>query len=255
MGTIVLYSVILMFAYMSSWFVYAQVVKRNDVADIAWGLGFIYLTWSLFYLTGIYSAKTSLLLIMVSLWGIRLALHISTRHKGKQEDKRYQAMRSKWSRPVLQSFTNVFMAQGFFLLLVATPLMLFFHENRPLLQWYNFIGLCIWIIGFFFESVSDFQLAQFIKNTDNKGKIMQSGLWKYSRHPNYFGEISQWWGIFLFLIPFPYWIIGAIGPITITVLILGVSGIPLLEKHYKGNKAYEKYQKQTSAFFPAPPKR
>ncbi len=239
---------------MTFWWAYAQFKKRNDVADVAWGLGFVAITGALLIRSDRFDAKSLIASAMVTIWGVRLAAHIATRHQGKPEDGRYQAMRENWKFPALQSYVSVFLTQGFFMILVALPiLLLMFSETREL-QWYNFVGLAVWAVAFLFEAVGDYQLAQFIKNPSNKGKIMKYGLWSYTRHPNYFGEITSWWGFYLFTLFTPYWYVGVLGPLTITVLILGVSGIPMLEKRYKGNAEYEAYQKTTSAFFPLPPR-
>lgn len=254
MAEIVLFSVLAIGIYMTTWWLYALLRKRNDIADVAWGLGFVTLAVALFIRGDNVSSKTYLLLSMVLAWGVRLAVHIGLRHRSKPEDGRYQAMRKGWKYPRLQSYTHVFLTQGFFMLLVASPILLFFNDNAQELHWYNFVGLAIWLVGFLFEAVSDYQLAQFIKNQKNKGKIMRYGLWRYTRHPNYFGEISLWWGFYIFTLFTPFWYLGLIGPATITWLIIGVSGIPMLEKRYKGNADYQAYQKTTSAFFPLPPK-
>lgn len=240
---------------MSAWWLYAQVHKRNDVADIAWGIGFIVLAASLYIREGAQDNKATIALGMVAAWGIRLAVHIAVRHQGKPEDGRYQAMREGWKYPLFQSYIFVFMTQGLFLLLVTAPIMLLFYDTDRSLAWYNYTGIAVWAVGLLFEAIGDYQLAQFIKNPANKGKIMRYGLWSYTRHPNYFGEISLWWGFYLFTLFTPYWLVGLVGPITITCLIIGVSGIPMLEKRYKGNKEYERYQKTTSAFFPMLPKK
>lgn len=239
---------------MSLWFGVAFFRKRNDVADIAWGLGFMTLAVALFSSYSDFSSKHIVGLAMVSIWAIRLAVHIAVRHNGKPEDGRYIEMRKKWKYKTLQSYTNVFLSQGFFMLLVALPIVLFFFDSESAWSTVTYAGLVIWTVGIFFEAVGDYQLAKFIKNTANKGKIMRYGLWKYTRHPNYFGEISLWWGFWLFTYGTSNWAYGIIGPLTITFLIIGISGIPMLERRYKGNKEYEKYQKTTSAFFPLPPK-
>ncbi len=239
---------------MTLWWLYALVKNRNDVADVAWGLGFVTLAVALSLKTGGLDTKSLIALVMVILWGTRLAIHIGMRHRGKPEDGRYQTMRKKWKYPALQSYTNVFLSQSFFMLLIAAPIILLFGGGSVELQWYNLIGVGIWAIGLTFETIGDYQLTQFVKNPRNKGKVMMSGLWHYTRHPNYFGEISLWWGFYIFTLFTPYWYIGLVGPVTITFLILGVSGIPMLEKRYKGNEEYERYQKTTSAFFPLPPR-
>ena len=239
---------------MTLWYIVALYSGRNDIADIAWGLGFATLTAALFLRADSNEVKNYLVLAMVLIWGFRLAIHIGSRALGKSEDGRYISMREGWKYKKLQAYTNVFISQGFFLLLVSAPIILYFFDSSQEILWFNLIGLFIWVYGIFFEAVGDYQLKKFLK-TKKDGQIMKSGLWKYTRHPNYFGEISAWWGFFLFVAVTPYWYIALIGPITITYLILGVSGIPMLEKRYRGNKKYEAYQHTTSAFFPLPPKR
>ncbi len=256
-GSIVVFSSVVILSYFTLFYASAVIRKRNDIADVAWGLGFTTLAWALFIRSGFeVDTRTIITLLMVSLWGVRLATHIGQRHfLHKEEDGRYQDMRKKWSNPLLRSYTDVFLTQSFFMLLVSAPIILFFYDASTPLQWFNIVGLVIWVVGFVFEAVGDYQLKMFIKHDKKDGKIMKSGLWQYTRHPNYFGEISLWWGFFIFTLFTPYWYIGIIGPLTITYLIIGVSGIPMLEKRYKGNKEYEKYQETTNAFFPAPPKR
>lgn len=254
MGSLILFSAVVVFVYMSLWAVYALVKQRNDIADVAWGLGFFTLAAALFVRDDNPETKSIIALIMVGLWAVRLATHIAIRRRGKGEDGRYVTMREGWKFKRLQSYTNVFLTQGFLLLVVAIPIMLFFYDDSNTLEWYNFVGIAVWAIGLTFEAVGDYQLSQFLKNPANKGKVMRYGLWSFTRHPNYFGEISLWWGFYLFTLVTPFWYVGLIGPIAITYLIIGVSGIPMLEKRYKGNKEYEAYQKSTSAFFPLPPR-
>jgi steroid 5-alpha reductase family enzyme len=126
-------------------------------------------------------------------------------------------------------------------------------QGGPLGSW-DLIGVAVWLIGFLFEAIGDYQLLVFKKDPASRGRIMQYGLWRYTRHPNYFGEVSLWWGVYLIALSVPGGWMTIIGPVTITLLILGVSGIPMLEKHYEGNKAFEEYKQRTSAFFPMPPK-
>jgi len=236
---------------MSLWFVVSRVVKRNDVADIAWGFGFIVLAWALYMNRP--SVQLSLAVILVTIWGFRLGTHIFLRNSKKPEDYRYQQWLKEWGRWfVVRSFLQVFMLQGLLLVLISTPLIFMGKNGQDNISAINLIGVAIWLLGFFFEAVGDYQLGQFIKNPVNKGKLMQSGLWKYTRHPNYFGEVTQWWGIWLVSYGSPWFLWAIVGPLTITILILKVSGIPLLEKKYEGNKQFDKYKKQTSKFFPLP---
>jgi len=244
-----------LFIYINIWFILSVLKKRNDIADEAWGLGFILIAWTSLILSGTYSYQNILINILVSIWGIRLFIHIHSRHKNKEEDSRYATWRKTWKRFYLRSYLQVFVLQGISLFIISLPILI--ANKNPI---YNLnilvlIGLLIWLVGFYFEVTSDKQLSKFIKNPENKGKLMTQGLWKYSRHPNYFGEVTQWWGIWFISIPSLYGIFGIIGPITISFLIVFVSGIPLLEKKYKGRPEFEEYKKRTSVFFPLPSKK
>jgi steroid 5-alpha reductase family enzyme len=241
---------LILFIYMNILFVISVLKKRNDIADIAWGLGFILLSWSAYILSNVYSVLSIVSNILVTIWGLRLAFHLYFRNKGKKEDFRYLAWRKQWGRLFfIRSYFQVYIIQGIFMFLTFLPV-LFINRFGSTFSLLSLLGILVWMIGFFFEAVGDWQLTQFTKNPINKGKIMQTGLWKFTRHPNYFGEVSLWWGLYLITLFNPFWYAGIIGPITITFLILGVSGIPMLEKRYIGNKDYESYKKTTSAFFP-----
>lgn len=239
---------------MTGWFILSVVKKRNDVADIAWGLGFVLISWSGLYFANI-SLRGLLVNLLVTIWGVRLAWHIHKRNLKKHEDYRYAAWRKEWGKWFfVRSYFQVYLLQGLFLYLIIQPVNFIHYRVSSSLGIFDLIGLLVWIIGFYFESIGDSQLKTFISNPANKGKLMKTGLWKYSRHPNYFGEVTQWWGIFIIALSIPFGYITIIGPITITVLILFVSGIPLLEKKYEGRKDFEEYKKRTSVFFPLPPK-
>ncbi len=239
--------------YMTPWFIISIIIKRSDVADIAWGLGFVLLAWFSFYLSG-YSLKSLLVNSLVTIWGTRLAWHIYNRNKNKSEDSRYAEWRSSWKNFYLRSFLQIFMLQGVFLYLISLPVIFINHSASNIFQLMELIGLIVWSIGFYFESTGDRQLKAFISDPANNGKLMDRGLWQYSRHPNYFGEVTQWWGIFIMALSIPGSLLTIIGPLTITVLILFVSGVPLLEKKYAGRPDFEAYKKRTSVFIPLPPK-
>ncbi|MBW2521444.1 MAG: DUF1295 domain-containing protein [Deltaproteobacteria bacterium] len=246
--------VILLYAVI--WFVVAVVRNRNDVADIAWGGGFVCAAVTAGLAAGINGARALLVLFLVAAWGFRLMLHIGIRNRGKPEDRRYQAWRREWgSSYLLRSFLQVFLLQGFLLLVISLPVTHAIVRNGPPLSALDAAGFAVWLVGFAFEAVGDFQLLQFKKNPASRGKIMTSGLWRYTRHPNYFGEVVLWWGIFLICLSVPGGLLTVIGPLTITWLILRVSGTPLLEKRYADNTEYAEYIKKTSAFFPLPPKK
>lgn len=251
------YLVILLtlFVFVNFWFVVSLVRKRNDGADIAWGLGFVLLTWVALFLGDTTGERQVLVTALVTLWGLRLAWHIFRRNKNREEDYRYKAWREEWGRWfIVRSYFQVYILQGVLLFLVMLPVLYIQKESYTALGLLDLLGVLIWGIGFYFEARGDAELRRFIRSDENKGKILQTGLWAYSRHPNYFGEVVMWWGVWIIALSVSgsFWTI--IGPLTITVLILFVSGIPMLEKHYTGNQEFEDYKKRTSVFFPLPPK-
>lgn len=242
---------IVIFLYMSCWFVLAALTKRNDVADIAWGLGFITVVYYLYALSQNTSPQFSLILLLTTLWGVRLAIHIYRRFIKRKEDSRYTEMKKSWGKwYYFRTYLQVFVLQGFIMLLISMSAIIASQSYSTSLHLLNFVGMVIWMYGFFFETVGDLQLNQFISNPKNKGKLMTTGLWQYTRHPNYFGEVSQWWGIFLIVITLPLGYLAIISPLTITYMILKVSGIPMLEKKYEGRQDFAEYKSKTSAFFP-----
>jgi steroid 5-alpha reductase family enzyme len=244
---------LILLGYMSLWFLISVVKKRNDVADIAWGLGFTLLAWSSFFVFESFSFRSLLVNILVSIWGLRLAWHIHRRNRNKQEDYRYLAWRKEWGRFFyIRSYLQVYLLQGTLLYLIIVPVLLINSNTGASFNIIDGFGILVWLLGFFFEAVGDAQLARFLQDQTNKGKIMQSGLWHYSRHPNYFGEVTQWWGIFLLALSLPHGWLGIIGPLTITILILKVSGIPMLEKKMAENPEFTEYKKKTSIFIPLP---
>lgn len=255
MINLLLISAFLILLYATFWFIISIIKKRNDLADIAWGLGYILLSVYYLFTTEI-SQRALLIYALIFIWGLRLSMHIFLRNKGKQEDFRYQKWRNEWGKSFyLRSYLQVYLLQGFLLLMIASPATIVSAYSQPMLGLLDFIGVGIWLIGFYFEAVGDYQLMEFSNNPENKGKIIKHGLWKYSRHPNYFGEVVMWWGIFLVALNSPYGVYALVSPVTITLLILFVSGIPMLEKKYENNLEFKEYKKRTSAFFPLPQKK
>jgi steroid 5-alpha reductase family enzyme len=249
----IIYFVII--AYIAMWFFISLLKKRNDVADVAWGPGFVVVAVASSVIAGFHSPRALIVTAMVLVWGTRLAVHIASRHAGNPEDERYAAWRREWgSYVMIRSFLQVFMLQGTLLIIISAPLVMIISAPALPLTVYDILGTGIWVIGFTFEAVADYQLKQFARNPSNSGKIMTQGLWRFSRHPNYFGEVTLWWGIYIVSLSVPGGWLSIIGPITITFLILKVSGIPMLEKKYEGNPEFEVYRRRTSAFLPLPPK-
>lgn len=240
--------------YVSVWFVISLLIKRNDIADIAWGLGFVGVVIFLF-ITQAQTLQSTIVYILTIIWGIRLAIHIGVRSKGKPEDFRYKKWRDEWGKYfVLRSYLQVYLLQGFFMWIISLPIIVVSMAQNQVISPFILSGSIVWLIGFAFESIGDYQLMLFIKHKQNKSDIMQTGLWKYTRHPNYFGEVLVWWGIFIMVLPLEYGIWTIISPITISFLLLYVSGIPMLEAKYKDHQAFQDYKKRTSAFFPMLPK-
>ncbi len=255
--TVIVQCAALVAIYMTVWFVLALVRKDNSIADIAWGLGFVLVA----AVTFLRRASLFLPLLVTSLvaaWGARLALHILLRNRKRGEDPRYAEWRRKWGRSFLwRSYFQVFLLQGLFLLVISSPVILVntdrAYPNAGRGLW--LAGLILWCVGFVFEAVGDAQLARFKRDPGNRGKIMDKGLWRYSRHPNYFGESLMWWGIFLVALEVPYGWTTVVSPVLITFLLVRVSGIPMLEKKYAGNAEFQAYARRTSAFVPRFPKK
>jgi steroid 5-alpha reductase family enzyme len=256
MGTAIFYAAIGVFFYMSAVFVAAFIKKDNSIVDIAWGPGFILVSLLTFFLNKDFETRSVLATGLVIIWGARLAVHIYLRNRGRGEDFRYAKWRKDWGRWfVLRSFFQVFMLQGIFLFLISSSVVLVNASTAGGLGALDFGGAALWLVGFFFEAVGDKELQKFKQNPENKGKIMTSGLWRYTRHPNYFGEAAMWWGIWLIALSVPHGWAAVASPLAITVLLRWVSGVPMLEKKYAGNREFAEYARRTNAFFPWFPKK
>lgn len=242
-------------AFVTMLFVLSLIIKRNDIADVAWGVG-IFIVALVSYSGGARSELSLILTVLAGLWGLRLTLRIFFRNRKKPEDFRYRKWREDWGKWFyVRSFMQVYLLQGFLMVIVGYS---FVHVSifgdTSALRLTSIVGLSLWLVGYFFEVVGDWQLDRFIASKPAPGEILSSGLWKYTRHPNYFGEVTMWWGVWLMIVTLPLSYIALISPLTITFLILKVSGIPMLEKSFESNPNFQEYKKRTSAFFPLPPK-
>ena len=239
------------FGYMSAWFVVARLLKRADIVDTAWGLGFVYLTWLAWRLWESPAGIPLVIVLFVTVWGLRLSGHIFLRNHHKKEDRRYVAYRRKWKDMFwIHTYTRIFLVQGGLLLIIVSTAIAGITSQEQAVIPLALLGFLVWAVGIGWETVADYQLGQFML-TKKPGEIMHSGLWRYSRHPNYFGEVASWWGAALVGISLGQWW-AVIGATVITVLITKVSGIPLLEKHYAENEAFQEYKKHTSVLIPLP---
>ena len=265
MLTIALYvlSLILTFSFTTFVFFIAQFKKNNSIIDIAYGIGFIitaYLLTRLFPGELQMSSHTSILFILITIWGVRLATRIYLKNRSKGEDFRYASWRRSWKRKgnlyyLARSYLQIFILQGIVISVVLLPFTLSLARHMVTSSGILF-GLALWIVGFCFEAIGDKQLDTFIKNKNqHKGIIMKTGLWKYTRHPNYFGESMMWFGIASIAYVATGSFMVFISPLLITYLLLYVSGVPMLEKKWEGIPEWEVYKKKTSVFFPLPQKK
>jgi steroid 5-alpha reductase family enzyme len=227
-----------------------------SIVDIVWGLAGALMALSSFLLAGGSPPRKFLITAMTVIWGCRLALHIGLRARGKGEDFRYAAMRAE--RPgtfPIRSLVTVFLFQAFLIWLISIPAQVAQLRPEPAgLTILDLLGLGVWTMGFSFEALSDRQLKTFLADPANRGKVMDRGLWRFSRHPNYFGDSLIWWGIFLVAAATPGGWMTVFSPIIMTFLLMRISGVPLLEKALaERREGYAEYMARTSPFFPWPP--
>ncbi|MFP4478413.1 MAG: DUF1295 domain-containing protein [Candidatus Izemoplasmatales bacterium] len=248
-------AMLLILGYFIIFFIIATIIKNNSIVDIGWGLGFVLVAWILFFMGDIYVNTIEKLIvnIMVSFWGLRLFYHILKRNAYKEEDFRYKKWREEWGKWVVpRAFLQIFMLQAFFMYVIGIGVYYInlIETQMTIILWLYIIGIVIWFIGYMFEVIADKQLRDFISREDKESNLMTEGLWKYSRHPNYFGEALLWWGIFAAVLAFDAPIIYLISPLTITLLVRFVSGVPMLEKRMRKKEGWEEYASKTNAFFP-----
>ena len=227
--------------------------NRVDVVDVFWGITITIIVFALQVAQPTLNPTVIIAESLVVIWGLRLSHHIYRRFiKSSSVDKRYLELISCWPKGHLQIqiFTKIFGLQAVLATIVALPIIAI-HDYQPTLQPIVMLGTVVWLIGFIFESVADTQLKNFLISGKH-GELMTSGLWRYSRHPNYFGEIVMWWGIMLISFATPGWWLGIIGASLITYLICFVSGIPLAEKSTSQKAGWLEYKRQTSILIPLP---
>lgn len=229
-------------------------LRRRDasIVDRLWGLSFVLLAWTYFIQIADSYWRHWLLLLLLSIWGGRLALHIHIRNRSHEEDYRYQAMRKNHGNSFWwYSLFSVFLLQGFLSFLISTPILWVFAGSATPFSLPDFFGIGLWSIGFYFEGVGDWQLKRFISDPKNKGKVLDQGLWALTRHPNYFGDALLWWGFFLLAVSVPNGWVTFFGPLIMSIFLRYISGVALLEKALAKNKPeYQAYINKTPAFVP-----
>ena len=255
---IYLYTLLIILGLMSTLWVISVFLKNVSIVDLFWGAGFVLASGFYYYNSSGLPDRKIIVLILVALWGFRLSLYLAWRNIGKGEDFRYREFRQKYgeNRYWWVSFFQTFLFQGILMWLISAPLLGAMNGARGIsLNFLDYAGLVLWVIGFIFEAGGDFQLAGFKANSINKGKVLNKGLWRYTRHPNYFGDAAVWWGYGLFSLAAGSYL-PVLGSILMTLLIIKVSGVALMEKSLNESKPeYREYIRRTNAFIPWFPKK
>jgi len=243
--------VVVLTAMVALWLVSLR-LRDASIVDIFWGPGFVMVAWTAHLVADSASVRAWLVCAMVTLWGVRLALHLARRNLGHGEDYRYRAMRERHGRRFpLISLGMVFLLQGALIWIIALPV-LAVHAPTAVapLHGIDALGILLFVAGLAFEWIGDVQLARFKRDAGNKGRVMDQGLWRYTRHPNYFGNFLLWWGIGLMALAVGAWW-ALVGPLLLTFLLLKVSGVALLESTIAERRpGYRDYVRRTSAFLP-----
>jgi steroid 5-alpha reductase family enzyme len=250
MSPLVLAAAVIAGAMLALWLL-SLALEDSSIVDIFWGPGFVLLAWVIVLQAG-WSPRGALATGLVTVWGLRLALHLAIRNIGKGEDPRYTAMRrARGSAWWWKSLVIVFAFQGVLIWVVSLPLQQAILRGGPLGP-VDVLATAVFVAGLFFETVGDWQLARFKAQPANRGRVMDQGLWRYTRHPNYFGDFLVWWGLYgLALAAGAWWTV--VGPLVMSFLLLRVSGVTMLEQGMKSRPGYEDYVRRTSTFFPRPP--
>lgn len=252
-GRILLINFILVFGFFTLAYLVARAKKRIDTVDVCWGLGFIVAAWGVQVQAP--TGRSLIVASIVSIWGIRLASHIYAKHKGKHDDPRYKEITGKWKGNIWnQAYFKIFLLQAGLVMVVGLPIVMIANQQLLNFDWFFSAGLVIWIIGFYIEVVADSQLKSYLKLT-NRPKVLKTGLWKYSRHPNYFGELTMWWGIGVMALTASYGWIGLVGPAVLSYLMIFVSGIPPIERRRSKDPEYREYMRKTSPLVILPPRK
>jgi steroid 5-alpha reductase family enzyme len=237
-------------------FVASKIAGKHSVIDTAWGLLFCAVAIATFVASsGIGDPlRRWLLLALPVLWGLRLAVHIGRRSIGKPEDPRYEQLLAKAKgNPDLYALRSIYLLQGLLALVIAAPILVggFEASSVGVVAW---LGVALWAVGVFFEAVGDAQMERWRADPAHKGKVIDVGLWRYTRHPNYFGDACVWWGIFLVAADAWPGVVTVFAPVLMTLLLTKGSGARILERHMAGREGWDEYAARTSMFFPLPPR-
>lgn len=235
-------------------------VRNQSIVDIFWGPGFVVVA-AVSYLAsrqaGGDDVRRLVVLVLTAIWGLRLGLHIGVRNIGHGEDPRYVAIMSHRSGSIVGFVARkIYLPQAVILFVVSLPVQFAMYQHAPL-GVVGALGITVWLVGFLFEALGDLQLSRFKRDPANAGQIMDRGLWAWTRHPNYFGDVCVWVGLWLLAFGHPGGLLAAVSPLLMGFFLVRVSGKALLEKNMRRSRgpAYDAYVARTSGFFPRPPRR
>jgi steroid 5-alpha reductase family enzyme len=235
-------------------------MQNQSIIDIFWGPGFVVAAVVSYVVSSGSSGDDTrrlVVLVLTSVWGLRLGLYISNRNRGHGQDKRYTAlMRHQQGSLIGFLVRKIYGLQGALMIVISVPVQLAMYESEPL-GVIGAIGIAIWAIGFVFEALGDWQLARFKADPANAGQVMDRGLWAWTRHPNYFGDAAVWTGLFVLALGSAWGLVTLVSPIIMIRLLVSYSGKALTERGMRRSKgaAYDAYVARTSGFFPLPPRR
>lgn len=251
-------SLLIILAMMSVLWIVSIIIKNASIVDIFWGMGFVLTSLFYFYRIGEPDLKRSIIVTFVTIWGLRLSFYLAWRNSGKGEDFRYRNFRKKYGekRYWWISFFQTFLLQGILMWLISVTILgALYYTVQQTMGILDYAAIIVWLTGFVFEAGGDYQLSRFRADSSNRGKVLDRGFWKYTRHPNYFGDSAVWWAYGLFCLGSGNWI-PVLGSVLMTLLIIKVSGVALLEKSLREQKPqYREYIERTSSFFPLPLKK
>jgi steroid 5-alpha reductase family enzyme len=238
-------------------FAFGVRMGKHRVVDIAWGLAFSAIALTTYAMSTGHGdpVRRALVTALTVIWGVRLAGHIFLRARGAPEDPRYETLLKKApGNPNVYALTRVYLLQAVIAWFVSLPVQVVQYDKGPL-AWWAVFGIAVWAVGFFFESVGDWQLTRFKADSSNKGKVLDTGLWRYTRHPNYFGDACVWWGLYLLAVGTWAGAAMILSPVLMTYFLAGKTGRPLMDEHMTRTRPeYAAYVRRTSGFVPRRPR-
>lgn len=245
--TFFILGIIALFIYLTGMVALVQYKGDTSIANFTWGGGVMLVALYTFFTESKFLTRQIVMTSMLVLWASRLIIYVYRRYTGA--DARFRGW--KWQGIQALCINSLWVyGQAFMIAIMSYPVIMINYQQVPEMTFTDRAGICLWIFGFCYESLSDYQLSQFFKDPAHRGHVMQSGLWRYSRHPNYFGEIVMWWSVYIIALSVPCGWTTVIAPATISFLLIGVTGVPLIEKALKDNSEYQEYKKRTSMIIP-----